>query len=827
MMLCFGTYAKVLKLCKRSDVSDKILVGTLISTVDPDSEYINSDNSTISRLINCGQNLSNGNKRRIGQTREDGIFTQGHETNRLSDIVNLANTADVNVVAQKIQEDFLPLLDADKMKLVVPAVFRIIAEDETIDRERSETFQRWTGAMKSDYLKRNSVCLSVVLSQLFLYTVVIGDNRKGKECVSVIDQFFVDDSCKRFSRITVYTEVMYDAAFEKIIADESGRNKIRQYLCRGMDKIKQVKTMIFGDRLVDYSPFYVCNDIAYEKSWLIKSEEDERYELIENATPEKIKHISKYVIFQGVGGVGKTMMLRHLFCCAAEEYESSGRIPIFIPIRDFGIVTEDLEDLVFYCFERFDTGFSKEFLSSLLRAGSCILLMDGLDEVNDRYFSAFNRELERLTDKYPENLFILSSRPFDNFVPYSRFAVMEIEPLTYEQAYELVEKIDFRPDDPSIKQRFLEQFDDLYSEHVDFVEIPLLLTIMLITFEEYAEIPSKMNQFYEEAFDTLFSKHDANKGVYKRKLKSGLSKQAIKRYFSEFCAKTYYEHVYSFNEAKFEKYYDNLRERIKDDDQTEPENFLYDMSVNLCMLYHEGREYSFMHRSFQEYFCALYFSKQNHDLLPEIGDFFEGIVMFMSRDNKCFDMLYEMIPDAVERMIFLPHLEKLYQKCCSENGYWTFVDELYPTIQLGVGHLPFRIQNLATSFLYCNMRKRFFPESCVCTGIPLDRGYVFRTYGYFAEEYDNQTAPEHELVCFEDIPEEESKLLGPFKEEGWIMQVEIYCLMRDREESADLVAAMEDDSFLLKREYKAFIKYYAMLKERMIPRGSDLFDKFV
>lgn len=47
---------------------------------------------------------------------------------------------------------------------------------------------------------------------------------------------------------------------------------------------------------------------------------------------------------------------------------------------------------------------------------------------------------------------------------------------------------------------------------------------MLLTFEQYAEVPSKMHIFYREAFAALSVKHDASKGAYKRVLKTGLNK---------------------------------------------------------------------------------------------------------------------------------------------------------------------------------------------------------------------------------------------------------------------------------------------------------------
>ena len=38
-----------------------------------------------------------------------------------------------------------------------------------------------------------------------------------------------------------------------------------------------------------------------------------------------------------------------------------------------------------------------------------------------------------------------------------------------------------------------------------------------------------------------------------------------------------------------------------------------------------------------------------------------------------FDMLYDLIPDKVEEYILRPALEKLFDKCEKEAGYWTYL----------------------------------------------------------------------------------------------------------------------------------------------------------
>lgn len=89
-------------------------------------------------------------------------------------------------------------------------------------------------------------------------------------------------------------------------------------------------------------------------------------------------------------------------------------------------------------------------------------------------------------------------------------------------------------------------------------------------------------------------------------------------------------------------------------------------------MYRDDGKYHFIHRSFQEYFCALYFSKQKDKNLRAIGDFFENRRL-RSYDDKTFLMLYDMIPEKVDEYIFLPFLSELFNRCDEAAGYWTSI----------------------------------------------------------------------------------------------------------------------------------------------------------
>jgi len=91
----------------------------------------------------------------------------------------------------------------------------------------------------------------------------------------------------------------------------------------------------------------------------------------------------------------------------------------------------------------------------------------------------------------------------------------------------------------------------LFRTHTSFAQNPLLLTIMLLTFDRFAEIPCKMHIFCREAFLALSVTHDASKGAFKRALKTGLNIDEVEVYSAEICFRSYRGQKYEFTEEEY------------------------------------------------------------------------------------------------------------------------------------------------------------------------------------------------------------------------------------------------------------------------------------
>ncbi len=82
-----------------------------------------------------------------------------------------------------------------------------------------------------------------------------------------------------------------------------------EYLDNAEAKYGRIKTLLYSDAPRKFYDFYVCNNIAqkiYVKKYTYRTK------VIAEATAETLKECSNFILISGTGGLGKSMMMRHL-----------------------------------------------------------------------------------------------------------------------------------------------------------------------------------------------------------------------------------------------------------------------------------------------------------------------------------------------------------------------------------------------------------------------------------------------------------------------------------------------------------------------------------
>lgn len=624
-------------------------------------------------------------------------------------------------------------------------------------------------------------------------------------------------------------------------------NPFKNYIYKAVAYYSTKKTLLYAEKPHPFYELYVCNDIKYHKFRITGTKDTKSVVTINDATVKKLEAESKYIIIEGIGGIGKSMFLTHLFLSSASEAENSCITPLFLSLKNYKDTTDNVVDFIWQSVCEYDSGITKKVIIEALQNKQLILLLDGLDEIQSSAKESFESDLEAFIKSYSGNTIIITSRPiYNSFVAFSKFSVFDIQALTKPQALALVTKLEFWDD--AAKKSFMQALDNkLYNSHYQFASNPLLLTIMFMTYSSFGEVPAKMHIFYSKAYETMSRLHDASKGSFKRPLHTKLTPEEFSKYFAEFCARTYIDEVLEFDERSFTAYMSKvLRNTAAAEYGIIPHDFLLDLTDNLCIMYREGSTYYFIHRSFQEYFAAVHFSSAYDAKLTRIGNFFEKMPNRTYTD-KTFDMLYDMIPEKVERFIFLPFLEEIissYSKK-SNDDYWEFLEEQYPIIYYEEGNIGESYFNEAQSFIYRTITKYKKIDNSLYLDtfdwpqqiydLPAQnwvKAYSEFTDSNIFESYPNPTEIDDSLL--EDtilIPEDElpyqyERYFGSPDSEGLSIEISIKEIRKYSYKYREIFQCIEDSKFPLMIEYHKLKKYYKELKEQTERENAsdDLFD---
>jgi hypothetical protein len=275
-----------------------------------------------------------------------------------------------------------------------------------------------------------------------------------------------------------------------------------------------------------------------------------------------------------------------------------------------------------------------------------------MDEVDPERRDALAKELLEMTYAYGNNSYIVTSRPDIQLSSWQEFEVLKVSELS--KVKELIKKVKWNSD---LKKVFVKAIDNgLYESHTAFLSNPLLCTIMLLTFGEGADIPSKMHIFFGRAFEVLFYRHDAMKEIgYRRKLKTKLGNDEFRRLAATFSTFTYLDHGSAFSPQAARQsagkaiQLDNLSVR--------PDDFIADFSQAVSILLDESDRFSFIHRTFQEYFVAAFLSERIFDEWAQLIDrILEGrsndsvipLLIDMNRERFDRDFLTKKIKELRE-----------------------------------------------------------------------------------------------------------------------------------------------------------------------------------
>lgn len=460
-------------------------------------------------------------------------------------------------------------------------------------------------------------------------TNVIEDTLKA--AWNKVKKFFVDANAK--------DAIDYGDAYE-------------EYLRNTKNKYSKIKTLIYRRVPKELYSFYECIGVLCNR------------QTIDTSDVNNLLEAGNKIIITGTGGIGKSTLFKHLYL---NTIENTCRIPVLLELRSFNNIDVkeiSVRDAIYNNLVQNGFALNEEYYEYSMKMGGYVILLDGFDEVNRDRVRAVADGIRAVCNQYGDNHYIVSSRPSEGFIGWNEFTEMTSQSLTKGQALSLIEKIEF---DASVKQSFYKELDDhLYAKYKSFASNPLLLTIMLLTYNDHAVFPEKLNDFYEQAFSTLFNMHDATKESYVRDIRSDLGCEDFKTIFSYICFKSYFGGEFEFTEPRVREHIQKAKEKFPGINFS-IDDYLEDLTLSVCMLVKEGLVYRFSHRSFQEYFAALYTCKLPDEVQKKL------LITWMKESNASttdsyLDMLFNLQGEKVNMLVFAPGIKEV-KKYYEDKGF--------------------------------------------------------------------------------------------------------------------------------------------------------------
>jgi len=245
------------------------------------------------------------------------------------------------------------------------------------------------------------------------------------EALASISGSILKDTVKK---ITAALPIIYDKA--KI--DFSAGFDV--YIEKAYANYNNVRTLLHRTEGKPLYDIYVPCNLRYKTGFIIKEP------CIDNIFLED----NNCVLITGAGGAGKSMVMRHLYLNAINEFnEGSAKIPVIVNLRDLEQDNTNILDCIYFELNKFGNNMIRSNLEHALEIGIFLLLLDGIDELSTEKLESFYKELDVLKSKYDKNLYVMTSRPIGDFYEVNNFIDLKMRGLTKEQASTLITKLDY------------------------------------------------------------------------------------------------------------------------------------------------------------------------------------------------------------------------------------------------------------------------------------------------------------------------------------------------------------------------------------------------
>lgn len=219
----------------------------------------------------------------------------------------------------------------------------------------------------------------------------------------------------------------------------------------------------------------------------------------------------------GKPGAGKTTFLKYT-ALRAIRHEIK-KVPIFVSLKEFSDSGMGLLDFVVHQFAVHRFPNPAPFVADVLKDGQGLLLFDGLDEVNleGERRAKLVAQLNDFVYQYSDCPMLLTCRVAATDYFFTQFEYVEMADFDKEQMGRYIDRwfVNDEAKRESCRRALLEE--ERNQGVRELAQVPLLLSLLCLVYDERNEFPPNRDEIYEEAMRALLLKWDASRNIARKR----------------------------------------------------------------------------------------------------------------------------------------------------------------------------------------------------------------------------------------------------------------------------------------------------------------------